>query len=491
MVPRVTKRYLFHEVKERLYKMKSQWPTELSEKQVDYLVRKALVYVMNGCNKKPAPPKNSFNYVYNYLPDGLREMESKGKSSVDQATKGQDYFMEENTLEAGKTPYTNNDPENKISTDPLNAILNPQAAESIAKPNELPRRHYMLGCFHLEWVMLKGKPQVYEINLFMSDHSNLTIFCVPDALKNHPDTMTNLGFVGNPDLHKFYFTEVGVGCIEALPMKKAIDKLSRFLEEKRHLSDSENKNNGLVLNCYSEEELAIFVRIIEANNKPLLVEIIKGFGCVQSFIDRNRSKKLTFSGAMLSVGGQDCYFHTEVRRELKSKCLVSKSKGGALFQALEFFLDDSVDFKNYFHPYCYPSFSPKLDSIKKQQIQVEAYFHVEVHLAAELKKLVESKVGPTLKLAFEGVFQPRLGKDLRDEATVIASKFCRLLVEAGLEKNALRSSFKKNPEFTINKTVLLQNMTEAQRWAVMEQTIWCINIVKDYFMMSLKDEPAD
>lgn len=480
---RASKKYLFDIILDRLNRMRKSMPV-LSDFQLEYCVRKCLVYLMRGCDKMPQPPQNppGCNVVYNYLPPGLREIENGLKKEGDGGTNGKasDGDGSGSYVEEGLTPKVNGElaPEEKESTDPLNSILRPGPSSSTAgatKPDEMPSRKYLVGCFHTEWVVIKGKAQVYEISVFMSDMSSITVYTLTEDLKKRTDILENLGFVANPDRNEFYYVQVGVGCFKAVNSNKAVEQLAEFLDKKRNYSTSENKNNGLVLVCYNEEELSVIVKLIEQfGHKNILLESVKGFGCLENYFNRNKSKRLSYSGPKLNMNDDGHFYHSEVQKNLKISHLVSKSKAEGLYNALELFLDGSVTFKNFIHPYCYPSFSPKMEKVKKLLRQTEEMFPLEVFMASELR-------AQRTNLVLEGVFQPLLGRDLRDKCTVVSSRVCRVLVEAGFDKSTLAKCCKKDPEFTINSSVILDQMSMTQRLNVMDQTMRCIRIIMNYF----------
>ena len=102
------------------------------------------------------------------------------------------------------------------------------------------------------------------------------------------DVLEHLNFVANPDRHEFYFVQVGIGCVRAEWKEKAMDKLSKFLDEKRH-SASENQNNGLVLLFRGEEELSVLLSAWqETGHNDLLLDTVKGFGCLDNYMEKVR-----------------------------------------------------------------------------------------------------------------------------------------------------------------------------------------------------------
>ena len=489
---------LYDEILQKLHQARSQLPPDISDHQLQFIVRKSLVYVMRGCEKvqsssgaggggpgqQQLPPHRAAdgsNIVFNYLPPGLREMEArkggKGRNGQPEAYGPMD--DSEKFGDAPAVPTEELDPEVRASTDPLNAILNPEMHEK--DRNLLPaRKKYMFGTFHAEWVVMQGKPQVYSVSLHMSDLTSLDVYFVPEALKRNSELFSSLGFVANPDRNEYYFVQVGLGVIKALSPERGVDKLAHFLEEKRESSSSsENRNNGLVLACYAEEEMAIVARMLEeGGHKNVLLDSVKGLACLEHYFDRNRSKKFSYSGPKLNVGSDEAFYETEVRKGIKTSSLVSKNKAEALFLATELVLESPATYRNFIGPYAFRALgSPKAELAKKRLRQAEEMYPLEVFMAAQLK---QQKV----PLFAEGVFAPQLGKDVRDKCTVVASRMCRLLIEAGFDKAALAKCFENSREFTINSSVILDKMAMAQRLKVMDQTMRCIAILRAYFLGS-------
>ncbi len=484
------RKFLYDVILERLEKMRNQMP-ELSKEQLEYLVRKCLTYVMRGCDKAPAPAKTpaGFNIVFNHIPPGLREMERKA-SAATKRKNGEvgltqsDLEEEENSiLEDGQTPQVaaaSVPAEVLESTDPLNSILKPAGDREPGKPNELPARRYLVGYIHAEWLTLRGRPHLYEVSVFFSDLSSMTVYMVPEAMqKQPPEVLDALGFVANPDRPEFYFVQVGVGVIKTLSVEKAVERLAKFFEEKRHTESSENKNSGLVLNFYSEEEMAIVLDAFErCGHKNIFLDTVKGVGYVEAYVDRNKSKNLEYSGPRVSVGGTDCFFHTTARRGVHTGDLVSKSKAEALQQCLEFFLESPPTYRSYLREYCFPPLSTNAEEARRRHRACLEMYPLEVFLAARLK-------AQGAAVCLEGPFAPPGsaggGRELRDKHSVLASRVCRTLVITGYDLASLRRAHERDVEFAVNSSVFLDRLNVSQRLKLMDQTMRCIRIIQNYF----------
>jgi len=93
-----------------------------------------------------------------------------------------------------------------LSSDPLNRIIDPVAGSH--RPGELPNRKYLLGSVHLDWVVINGRPEIFEISVYVTDMTSLDLYIVTDGLQKHQDTLEHLNFVANPDRHEFYYVQV-------------------------------------------------------------------------------------------------------------------------------------------------------------------------------------------------------------------------------------------------------------------------------------------
>ncbi|QQP51134.1 Hypothetical protein FKW44_012381, partial [Caligus rogercresseyi] len=462
---------LFH----RLLRHKEEFPPIVSEEHLRHLVKKTLSYIMKGIqHHKKAPPnyEQKVNIIFNYLPPGLREAESAASAS--QPPLCDPYVPEADS--AGVVPAS---PQKQLpkeplfSEDPLNAVLNspkPSARDDpqASRPNHLPNRKYNLVTLHLEWVVLKGIPQIYELSAYSSsDMSVLNLYCVPPCLKNSPETLENLGFVSNPDRHEFYFVQVGIGCVKALSLETALGKLSSFLEEKRNISDSENRNNGLIILTHTSEELGNFLTALsDTSNNNLLINVIKGLGSLESFIGRNKSKKYFFGGPRLAINGEDVSYETEVRKGIATQTLLSKSNPLGVFPS---------QLQHFIEPYCIPSLGNMAQELQTKASKVRELYTLEVFISAHLK-------AQKVPLFLEGAFAPLPIRDLRDKASVVANRIVFLLVEAGFDKAKLSGCFAKDTDFAINSNVFLNSMNMSQRLKVMDQTMRCIHIIKNFYL---------
>ena len=80
---------LYDEILQKLRQTRPQLPPDITDHQLQFIAKKSLVYVMRGCEKVPSAPSSGTqqlpapwapdgsNIVLNYLPPGLRAMESR------------------------------------------------------------------------------------------------------------------------------------------------------------------------------------------------------------------------------------------------------------------------------------------------------------------------------------------------------------------------------------------------------------------------------
>ena len=101
-----------------------------------------------------------------------------------------------NSLESDA--YVSSTSELELSSDPMNSILDPNAVIlKQSKKEVLPKKKYFTVALHLEWIMYRGKAQVYEICIQGQDMTNLELFVVPYDLKKETELMERLGFTFN------------------------------------------------------------------------------------------------------------------------------------------------------------------------------------------------------------------------------------------------------------------------------------------------------
>jgi hypothetical protein len=62
-------------------------------------------------------------------------------------------------------------------------IIDPVAGSH--RPGELPNRKYLIGAVHLDWVVINGRPEIFEISVYVTDMTSLDMYIVTDALQKH------------------------------------------------------------------------------------------------------------------------------------------------------------------------------------------------------------------------------------------------------------------------------------------------------------------
>lgn len=429
----------------------------MNDKQVDYVVWKTLLYVMRGCGK--AVQQNvggvkGFNVSYNYLPPGLRELEAGNRYSKD--TKE---IFEANPQD--------------LSEDPLNIIIDPYAGKkrdtANKGPDVMPRRKYFIVAVHLEWIMFKGKPEVYEIGIHCQDMSKLELVIIPEALKVDQASLEALGFTLNRNLNKYFYVQSGMGCVTALSMKKAMDKLIEFLDKKRS-ADDENQNNGLVMLLKDKEHLSCWSSQVLVQCPELTIETVKGFGLLSSIC--------TMADPVMSLVGNECCLSAQVLQGSRSEGVLAKSKAELVFKALEAGLQVcNPGYDSFVQPYGFPADGSQIKAIKQDAKQLEEMYDLELFIANELKN-------EGVEIFLEGIYSvDKDKKDLRHKCDIVAHKFCQALVQAKvnwdhLQKLGMMSS-------GLNPDCVLNLMDKPQRLKVLNQTRACVDFVHRYLSVRI------
>ena len=111
--------------------------------------------------------QNEITWLDNF--SGLRESENSLKSA--------------STENTGSNPTEDEDPTDYVSSDPLNRVLDPVAGSH--RPGELPYRKYLVGAVHVDWVVINGRPEVFELSVYVTDMTSLDLYIMTDALQKH------------------------------------------------------------------------------------------------------------------------------------------------------------------------------------------------------------------------------------------------------------------------------------------------------------------
>ena len=440
------------------FKFLNQFKTmnkNMNERQIDYVVYKSILFVMRGLGKSLNNANMhhgggaNFNVSYNYLPPGLREMESKkyaAESDAFVSSTSENHMLD-------------------LSEDPMNIIIDPNAVKKNPKHEVMPRRKYFIVSVHLEWIVFRGKTQVYEITLQGQDMTTLELYIIPHALMKEPDLTERLGFTHNKNLNKYYFVQSGTGCVNALYLNTAVEKLVAYLESKRSATD-ENQNNGLVLLTKDKDHLGALLEIIPPD---LTLNTIKGFGLLDSSCQLHETQ--------FSTVGNECCYTTQVHvlKDKRYEEILSKTKADLLLKALEVGLQVSnPGYDSFVKPYCFPSDGSKVKSLKSRSKKVQAMYDLEIFISSELKV---NKVETFL----EGLYSSGDLKDPRPKSDVVAFKFCQALVDSGHDFDTLKEKHGQNHLITLNPEVILNQMDKPQRLKVLHQTHACLDFVRQYF----------
>lgn len=414
----------------------------MSEKQIDYVVWKTLLYVMRGCGK--VVNNKGFNVSYNYLPPGLRELEAKKYSK-----------------ETHQETFVPNPQD--LSEDPLNIIIDPYGGIGVPKGSEImPKRKYFIATVHLEWVMYKGKAEIYEISVYCQDMSKIELVVIPDALKVDHTSLEALGFTLNRNLNKYFYVQSGMGCVTALSLKKAVEKLVEFLDKKRIAGD-ENQNNGLVLLLKDKDHLASLCQVLQ-HSPELTIDTVKGFGLLDSVC--------SLADTQINLVGNECCLSAQVLKDTRSEGVLAKSKAELLFKALEVGLQVcNPGYDSFVQPYGFPSDGSRIKNIKLRAKELEQLYELELFVANELKH-------EQVETFLEGIYSvDKDQKDLRHKSDIVAHKFCQALVEANVNLESLQRGGK-----VLSPDIVLDQMDKPQRLKVLNQTRACTDFVYRYML---------
>lgn len=458
--PRLTKDKdcLAHKFMDQFEKMNKS----MNSRQIDYVVWKSLLFVMRGCGKMiNNTAAHSYRVAYNYLPPGLRELEAKSKfgpsssmTASSSVSKGNNYMVD---LPA----------DIELSEDPMNIIIDPNGVRTKVKGETIPRRKYFITSIHVEYVMCKGKPEVYEIGIYSQDMSKLELFVAPDALKNEPATLEALGFTLNKNLNRYFFVQSNIGCVSAKTLKKAVEEMVEYLEKKR-LAGDENQNNGLIILCKNQGDLSAFMNIL--NLCPdLTLNTIKGFGLLDAVGQ--------LGDIQINMLNNDVCFSAQVLTSDRSEEVLAKSKPEVVFKALEGALQVcNPGYDSFIQPHCFPTDGSRVRHLKTRAKQIEAMYDLELFIAAELKM-------NNVEVFLEGIYA-KDHNDKRHKCDVVAGKFCQSLVDTNMSMDVLQAKFTNIAVFAINPDLILNQMDKPQRLKVINQTRACIDFVRRYFRSS-------
>ena len=446
----------------------------MNARQIDYVVWRSLLYVMRGCDKKlpnqhaSASGGGQYKVSYNYLPPGLREMENatKYKQTADESADFS-HFAVTTVDSVSKEDLPSNI---ELSEDPMNIIIDPKGIHANQNKEIVPRRKYFVGSVSIEYILYKGKMEVYEISLFCQDMTSIELFVVPEALKNDPAVLEALGFTLNKNLNKYFYVQTGTGCVLATNMKKAVEKLTEFLESKRNAAN-ENQNNGLILLCKNQNYLSALMHVLNVN-QDLTLNTIKGFGLLDSVCNVGEIQ-------INMVGNGVCLSATVVTGGSRSEEILAKSKSEILFKALEAGLQVcNPGYETFVQPHCFPVDGSKVKILKTKMKNLDAFYDLELFLAAELKS-------HQVEVYLEGLYANEV-KDLRHKSDIVAHKFCQILVNLNLDVEILQAKYAQSGLFTINPDLILDQMDQAHRLKVLNQTRACIDFVRKYFRSSVQ-----
>merc|ERR1719414_969469 len=179
---------------------------------------------------------------------------------------------------------------------------------------------------------------------------SLSLYIVTKTMQGHPDLLKENNFVIDPDYsNKFYVVQKGAGFSEALTFRDAIDRMVNYLEGKRS-AKGENENNGIILLFRGLEELAIIVRALEwAGHHDILLDVVKGFGTLETVINSLESGKFRYDRPDLEADeeSKESFFTSNITVNSLPQKITSKTKAESIHHALELFLKEPPSYENF------------------------------------------------------------------------------------------------------------------------------------------------
>jgi hypothetical protein len=356
-----------------------------------------LKFYMRGCGRlqegrettNPASggqggaPNAPGDYQFNYLPEGLREDESAGRSSgsgdrkssssgnlldTKRRSSATNFFNMEAAAEANRSLSSYS---KRLSVDDLGDIDLDLEPVSPADPGDLctaasfpkgalPKKKYLFGTIHVETLLYRGSTFVYEIGIYLSDTSAFEVNIVPNNLYNQTSVLEMLGFSFNPEDGKYIYVRSGVGGFaKTYSEEQGVEKLMQFLKERRYESRGDSRNAGLILAAQTVDELATWDKFVKFHRKGAeLSELVAGYGCLDLVLEEMRAAGgASFVGPRLNREPTQTFFTWEYQRsggELGGEG-VAATKASSLYKILEQLLEAEPDYENFVRGHCFPS----------------------------------------------------------------------------------------------------------------------------------------
>lgn len=90
-----------------------------------------------------------------------------------------------------------------------------------------------------------------------------------------------------------------------------------------------------------------------------MLDVVKGLGSLEKYVSLHKSSNISYSGptAEFNVEG---FYSSEVVVGIQTYNFSTKSKAQSLYKTLELCTGKSLNYKNFIHPCCFPSFGPQV-----------------------------------------------------------------------------------------------------------------------------------
>lgn len=433
-------------------------------------------------------PTDPTELQFNYLPEGLREEESRPPVPP-QPKVDSNFFNMEQAAMANRSFSSYK----RTSLDEQLSPVSPEQGGNVANignlggmsKGALPRQKYLFGTFYIDTLLYQGSSYVYELGVYMSDSSSCEVYIVPTKLFKQNSVLEMLGFSFNPDEKKYIYMKPGTGGFsKTYSEEHGLDRIMQFLKERRFESRGDSENRGLVLTAQTVEDLATWVKFSSFHRKDWeLKDIVAGYGCLDLFIEESKGL-FGYIGPKLhrEREANQTYFTWEYARTGYHSEAMSAGKADALYTLLERLLDNRPNYDNFIKTNCFGVNSRQYGEIERRFEIIKDMYNLEYHLATSLNVRAEKR-----RLFTEGIFCPRTTAELGDKPGLVAARMIRILSEFGYSKHSLNSQIvearERGTQFTFPIPRIVERMRNLEYRQKSEQQILIVTkYIEDYFL---------
>lgn len=203
---------------------------------------------------------------------------------------------------------------------------------------------------------------------------------------------------------------------------------------------------------------------------------------MEAFIDSYGSAGQFAYGrpALIADESKEAFYSTNINFNSQIHNITTKNKAESLYQALEIFLEQQPSYENLISKSCFPSFSQETKQSKYQMRKLEELYFFERYFAANCIEFCRN---------FKSVIGASFSAELRsrrcsEEPDVFAYRFCKALINSGLDCEKLRRTYKQNFQYTLSGDVLLSKgiITSDQRDKSDEVIRFCNEKLQNFFV---------